>query len=129
MKFGNRVVLLSAFALLGFVPGACAGPVPDTGHPDDPTCNPHAYTDYGNGTIKDTVTGLLWQKSTAPGISEGSSTWQQAVDYCDNLTLGGYDDWRLPTIRELSTLIDSGVPVTGPTINVTYFPDTLADIY
>ena len=87
--------------------------------------NPHSYTDLGNGVVKDNVTGLEWQQATAPG----TYTWQQAIDYCNNLSLGGKDDWRLPTIKELSTLVDSSIPYPGPTINTSYFPDTVASYY
>ncbi|MBN2108610.1 MAG: DUF1566 domain-containing protein [Deltaproteobacteria bacterium] len=104
---------------------ALAGPVPDTGDPSERTCNPHSYTDLGNGIIKDNVTGLMWQKATAPG----TYTWQQAVDYCNNLSLGGYTDWYLPTIMELSTLVDSSISSPGPTINTNYFPDTVVSDY
>jgi len=89
------------------------------------TCNPQSYTDLGNGIVRDNVTGLEWQQATAPGIY----TWQQALDYCDALSLGGRDDWRLPTINELSTLVDSSIPYPGPTINTTYFPGTVASSY
>jgi len=44
----------------------------------------------------------MWQKDTAPG----TYTWQQALTYCENLTLTGYKDWRLPNINELVTLVD-----------------------
>jgi len=74
----------------------------------------------GNGIIKDNVTDLMWQKATA----QDYHTWEQALSYCDNLTLGGYTDWRLPTIKELSTLVDSGTAYPGPAINMSYFPDT-----
>jgi hypothetical protein len=46
----------------------------------------------------DTETGLTWQKGKAR-----SMTWQQAVDYCENLVFGGYSDWQLPAGEELKT--------------------------
>jgi len=33
-------------------------------------------------------------------------TWNEAIEYCKNLRLAGYDDWRLPTVKELLTLVD-----------------------
>ena len=134
MHEGKSILfILSVCALLVLGSTAFAGRLPDTGSPDDHICNPHSYADFGNGVIKDTVTGLMWQQATAPGISDGTYTWQQAVAYCDNLTLGGYDDWRLPTIQELSMLVDSGVslssPTVSPTIDATFFPDTRTDVY
>ncbi len=62
------------------------------------------YTDLDNGIIRDSVSGLEWQQATAAG----TYNWGQALDYCDNLDLGGYHDWRLPTIEELKTLADKG---------------------
>lgn len=49
--------------------------------------------------------------------------------YCDSLTLGGQSDWRLPTRRELMSLVDYGIPAPGPAINTTYFPNTDAHYY
>jgi len=66
----------------------------------------------------------MWQQAT-PGIY----TWDQANTYCDDLTLGGYSDWRLPTIKELSTLIDSSHPHPGPAIDTMFFPDTESSWY
>lgn len=94
--------------------------VPDTGDPNERNCNTHSYTDLGSGIIKDHVTGLMWQKATAPG----TYTWQQAVDYCNNLSLGGHTDWHLPTVKEISTLVDVSIKFPGPLINSTYFPNT-----
>ncbi len=61
-----------------------------------------ALVDNGDGTVTDTVTGLMWQKATAPG----TYTWQAALDYAESLTLAGKTDWRLPDINELQTLVD-----------------------
>lgn len=62
------------------------------------------FVDNGDGTVSDLCTGLMWQKDTAPG----TYTWQQALLYCEGLTLAGYTDWRLPNIRELQSIVDYG---------------------
>jgi hypothetical protein len=48
---------------------------------------------------------------------------------CGSLNLGGYSDWRLPTKKELTTIIDYSIPYPGPTINTTYFPNANASVY
>lgn len=58
------------------------------------------YTDNGDGTITDNVTGLMWQQD--PGEK---MTWEEAVESLNDFELAGYDDWRLPTIKELYSLI------------------------
>ncbi len=79
----------------------------DTGDPNERACNPRSYTDLGNGIVRDNTTGLEWMQSTAPG----AYTWAQAAAYVqeanDNSTFG-HNDWRLPSIEELSTLVDAG---------------------
>ena len=49
--------------------------------------------------VKDLSTGLLWQKTIV-----GDKTWQEALDYCENLTYAGHSDWRLPNRNELVSL-------------------------
>jgi hypothetical protein len=107
-------------------------PCPQPGQPfygQDAQYGPNiqSFTDLGNGIVRDNVTGLEWQQATVPG----TYTWAQAITYCENLVLpaGGYSDWRLPTIKELSTLVDSSIPYPGPTINTTFFPGTVASYY
>jgi hypothetical protein len=62
------------------------------------------FIDMGDGTVADTCTGLLWQQETA----HGKYTWQEALQYCDGLGLAGFDDWRLPNVRELQSIVDYG---------------------
>ena len=81
------------------------------------------FIDNGDGTISDTSTGLMWQKSTAPG----AYLWEQALNYCESLTLAGHSDWRLPTWKELQSIVDYSSYT--PTINTTFFPDTVASQY
>ena len=81
--------------------------------------NEPAYTDNGNGTISDLVTGLMWQKEMGYKIS-----YQEAFVKADTMALGGYSDWRVPTIKELFSLINYSGRVKGPKA-VRMFIDTL----
>ncbi len=72
-----------------------------------------AYQDNGDGTITDLNTGLMWQKT--PG---GKVTYTEAVANARTFQLGGYNDWRLPSIKELYSLIlFSGTDPSGPDIS------------
>lgn len=58
------------------------------------------FIKFKNGTVLDTRTGLMWAaKDNGKDID-----WSNAKRYCENLTLGGHRDWRLPTIDELESL-------------------------
>jgi hypothetical protein len=57
----------------------------------------------------DPDTGLTWTKA-----DNGSDiNWNQAIAYCSNLRLGGYSDWRLPTIDELQGIYDHSIEIPG----------------
>jgi len=62
--------------------------------------NQPAYRDNGDGTVTDLKTGLMWQAD--PGEKK---TVAQAVAGAGKCRTGGHDDWRLPTIKELYSLI------------------------
>lgn len=60
------------------------------------------FTDNGDGTVTDNLTGLMWTKEA----NHGFDFWQDAIDYCNSYSLAGYNDWRLPNINELHSLVD-----------------------
>ena len=70
------------------------------------------FYDCGDGTVIDVATGLMWFKETAAPPSgydpddEGRVTWQQALKYCEELEFAGYEDWRLPNLIELLSIMN-----------------------
>jgi hypothetical protein len=79
------------------------------------------YVDHGDGTLTDSVTDLMWQRS-ADSDGDGDIdaadklSYTQAQSYCEDLSLAGYDDWRLPDIKQLYSLIDfRGIDPSGYT--------------
>jgi len=81
--------------------------------------NQPSYTDHGDSTVTDNITGLMWAKSPdmdGDGDIDAADkkTYDQAVAGAECYNLAGYDDWRLPTIKELySLIIFSGVDPSG----------------
>lgn len=74
-----------------------------------------AFKNNNDGTITDQNTGLIWQEiPTKKGFD-----WNDAEKYTEDLKLGGYDDWRMPTAKELFSISDfnSGWPY----IDTAYF--------
>ena len=61
------------------------------------------FTKSGN-TVSDSVTGLEWQDNNETNSTRHN--WQEAIDYCEALSLDTHDDWRLSNVNELKTLID-----------------------
>jgi len=107
---------------------------------------PH-FVDNGDGTITDNETRLQWEKKVAGSACvhcvDGAYTWSDAMlsfiaavnnSSADGVTatgLGGYNDWRLPTIDELQTIVDLTVPGCGsgsPCIDPIFGP-TVASSY
>ncbi|HXK52070.1 MAG TPA: DUF1566 domain-containing protein [Caldisericia bacterium] len=87
-----------------------------------------SYKDNGDGTITDLVTGLMWQKTM-----DEKKTLEDAEQYAKKSTLAGYNDWRIPTIKELFSLIDYNGRSGGETahtlyIDTQYFDQPLGDV-
>ena len=107
------------------------------------TGNVPSYTDNGDGTVTDNITGLMWQQSPdteGDGDIDAADklSYDQAVAGASTLNLGGYTDWRLPSIKELYSLIDfSGIDPSGyegtdtsgliPFIDTAYFDFAYGD--
>jgi len=62
------------------------------------------FRDNGDQTVTDASTGLIWQK----GDSGKTMDWKQALAYAEGLKLAGRNDWRLPNVKELQTIVDYG---------------------
>ncbi|MFB9052499.1 DUF1566 domain-containing protein [Formosa undariae] len=89
--------------------------------------NQPSYTDNQDGTITDNITGLTWEKDMGPKI-----TFEDAFKKAEQSTLGDYSDWRVPTIKELYSLILFSGQVKGEHaiemfINTDYFMQPLGD--
>lgn len=60
------------------------------------------FVDNGDQTITDAATSLTWQKAD----SNKGLNWQDALQYCEDLSVAGHDDWRLPNAKELQSIVD-----------------------
>lgn len=94
------------------------------------------FTDNGNGTVTDNLTGLVWLKDAncikskyssfdRDGYVDGIVTWQHALDFIAGMNAGiypncsaGFTDWRLPNRKELWSLESLKVSQENPFINI-----------
>jgi len=94
------------------------------------------FVDNGDGTVTDSLTGLMWVKEANcignlhsgfdvdNTAGDGRVSWQSGLDFVADLNAATYDcgvtssytDWRLPNARELESLVDLGQ--TGPALPV-----------
>ena len=60
-----------------------------------------------SGVVADSTTGLAWQDAYSDsGDTIKRATWQDALVYCEELSLGEKSDWRLPNKNELFSIVD-----------------------
>ena len=90
--------------------------------------NTPSYIDNGDNTVTDLVTGLMWQQDMGEEM-----TYEEAMQAAEECTLGGYDDWRVASIKELYSLIlftgNGGGETAGENryIDTEYFNQPLGD--
>ena len=95
----------------------------------------------GNGTINDKKTGLMWKVASEGQTWSGGKvsgaceifTWRKAMKRVEAVNSGsvgdncGYNDWRVPTVEELATIVEKAA--YGPSINLEIFPGTPSSYY
>jgi len=84
----------------------------DTNHPSD-----SRFTIVFPGAVMDKNTGLVWDQSPMV-VPTGPTSWTSARELCLNRTVGGTRGWRLPSVGELTSLID-------PSLLAPYVPGTV----
>lgn len=92
------------------------------GEDADFTINPPFFLVNGDGTVTDTITGLMWQQADGGEMTIGS-----AEAYVDTLTLAGYLDWRLPNAHEGFSIMD--LAHNNPALDLTAFATTDAQYW
>ena len=115
---GNIRENVAVFGVTGsYGAGGYPASVPETGQTisyrtgDDGDLQPGVarpnprFTDNGNWTVTDNLTGLIWNR-----IADycGDVTWENAVGRANGAITEGFTDWRLPTLKELLSLVDRG---------------------
>ena len=105
----------------------------------EPSVEPDRMVDNADGTVTDAQTGLMWSQCSlgqtwtesgcegAPNDYSWREALQAAKQFNDGGGLAGNTDWRLPNIKELSSIVEH--QCDSPAINLTFFPDTPSATY
>ncbi len=90
-----------------------------------------ARTIGADDVVLDRATGLMWAADgVAAGCNNGNtSSWANAITYCNGLNFAGFTDWRLPNLFELSSIVemDRGGVVDEPMLDPAFFPNMPVD--
>ncbi len=87
------------------------------------------FVDNGDGTVTHTKTGLMWRRcrvgsewSASGGCDTGNEypTWSSALVAANKLEYAGHDDWRLPNVTEMSSIVEWRC--SDPALNIDVFP-------
>lgn len=64
------------------------------------------FVDNSDGTISDLASGLMWTTKDSGADEPVGLDWRDALAYAEDMTTGGHDDWRVPNIKELQSIVD-----------------------
>jgi hypothetical protein len=92
------------------------------------TASPARFTDHGDGTVTDGVTGLHWKRCEEGRIWDGVTctgdgsfhTWEDALQLAGTSDYAEESDWRLPNIKELATTVEAAC--YSPAVHLGVFP-------
>ncbi len=99
----------------------------------------NAFVDNGDDTVWDEATGLMWTQQdsgalSSSNLSSGALSWEEALALCEGLSMVGHDDWRLPDVKELQSIVDysrspqtTGTAALDPVFEVTVITDEGGD--
>lgn len=65
---------------------------------------PHYSRDDKKEIVIDYLTHLMWQDDLR--TKNVQKQWEEAIAYCSELRHAGYNDWRLPSLEELNSIVD-----------------------
>ena len=82
-------------------------PLPQTEQALEPKPVSPRFVDNQDGTVTDTQTNLMWVKNGWRLDFVSALTWPEAIEKCRDFSLGGHADWRLSTVDEWKTLIET----------------------
>ena len=77
---------------------------------------PNDFIDNGDGTISDRVTGLMWGKECSSKLYQYYRA-EKYISGLNNKEFAGYNDWRIPTLVELCSLLERRKNEKGLHIN------------
>lgn len=128
---GKKHGLLNAMGKIGFAPVEKSGQTDSIVSGDDGDLQigisfpDPRFTDNEDGTVTDNLTGLMW---TVDALQiPVKKNWFDGIEACNNLDFAGWDDWRMPNVKEMLSLIDYGyydpaLTPDHPFINVPGYP-------
>ncbi len=139
MPIGMPQTLLLAAVVLAPAMLAAPAAANECGGSQDPaivwTTPEDRFVDNGNGTVTDSITGLMWLRCPLGQAWNGETctgnaarqTWQAALQAADGLAFAGFTDWRMPNLKEIGAIVEQRC--RNPATNEVLFPVTATESF